>query len=116
MADFSNELLALLEQNKESFTDYIVNMSTAPVPGAAAIPKSDLQQMVGGFFSLIREGILGEGRELRDMYISVVFPGLRDTGAPAKDTIAGTAQVLLHVFADCWCAFPRRTGLARRPS
>jgi hypothetical protein len=100
MSDFKNELLTLLEQHKESFTDYIVTLSGPPIPGAVAIPEVDLRQMVGGFFMLVREGIEGKGRELRDMYVSVVFPGLRDSGADASSIVGGTARVLLHIYAE----------------
>jgi hypothetical protein len=94
---FRTELLEVLAAQQPAFTDFIVNIDAMPTPGGLQYSKDELRQMVSGFFALVREAIEGTSRELRDMYMATVFPGLRDSGSDARSMIAGSARTLIHI-------------------
>ena len=94
---FQNELLEVLAAQQPALTDFIVDVPALPVPGGVAFAKDELRQMVSGFFALLREALEGRTREIREMYVSTVFPGLRDSGTEARMMIAGSARTLFHV-------------------
>jgi hypothetical protein len=100
MSSFKEELLGALQSCRESLTDYVVNASALPIPGAHTLPREDVRQMVNGFWELVAEGITGESRELREMYLTSVFPGLRASGIDAKSIIGGSARTLFQVHAE----------------
>src|SRR5262249_14680283 len=98
---FDEELLAVLAGQQESFTGFIISSrGMALPPGGVSYPPAELRQMVTGFWALVREGIGGNSREVRDLYLSSVFPGLRDTGTPVHQMLSGSARVLFHVLVE----------------
>jgi hypothetical protein len=99
METFQRELLDVLAHQEEALTDYVlhVNRDSMPLPGGVRYSPDDVRQMVKGFWHLLREGITGTGRELREVYKTTVFPGLRDSGTPARQMLTGSARVLFHV-------------------
>jgi hypothetical protein len=100
MSPYKEELLEALASCRESLTDYVVGRSMLPIPGAQTLPPADLRQMLNGFWELVSEGIVGQTRELRDLYVTSVFPGLRASGIDAKGIIGGSARTLFHVQAE----------------
>jgi hypothetical protein len=100
MEAFQEELLKVLAAKEPALTDHIVDQDVMPVPSGMTFSREELRQMVSGFWALIREGIAGQSRELREMYISSVFPGLRDSGTPAAAMVAGSARTLFHVTGE----------------
>jgi hypothetical protein len=115
MESFQQELLDVLAQQEEALTDYVlkVNRDNMPLPGGVHYSAEDLRQMVKGFWHLVREGIAGTGRELREVYKMTVFPGLRDSGTPARQMVTGSARVLFHV---AWELVSRISEKERAPA
>jgi hypothetical protein len=115
MESFQRELLDVLAQQEEALTDYVLKDSgdSMPLPGGVQYSPDDLRQMVKGFWHLLREGIAGTGRELREVYKTTVFPGLRDTGTTARQMVTGSARVLFHV---AWELVSRVSEKERTPA
>jgi hypothetical protein len=80
------ELRSLIVTHREEFTREIVDGTPA---------KEQTAQMVHGFFELLLAALDGREKEIRDMFIEVVMPSLRDAGTPAPMMIGGSARVLL---------------------
>jgi hypothetical protein len=95
---YQSELLEVLAAQQPALTDHIVDVPALPVPNGVMFSRDELRQMVSGFFVLVREAIEGKSHDVRDMYVSTVFPGLRDSGTEARMMIAGSARTLFHVL------------------
>jgi hypothetical protein len=80
------ELRDLIVTHRDAFTRDIV--ATTP-------EKEQTTQMVHGFFELLIAALEGREKEIRDMFVEVVMPSLRDAGTPARMMIGGSARVLL---------------------
>ena len=103
MSPALQELRAIIVEHRTQFSNDIVEASRAAPQAPNAGPvysKQDTLQMVHGFFELLLAALDGRDKEMREMYLDVVMPSLRDAGTPAGQMIGGSAIVLFLITAN----------------
>ena len=76
-------------------------------PNVPGLTLRDVEQMIDGFIALVVEGLVGESREVRELYLDTVIPGLVAGGHTTTARLAAdVAQFGISVSLDAVGALP----------
>lgn len=77
MEAWAKEFLSVWEKNREQLAEVgLHHIQTNPLIPVKEYTLNDTYQFLDGVTAMIREDLMGEGTDVRDMYVNTVFPGI----------------------------------------
>jgi hypothetical protein len=94
-------LAAYIPSRRDAYVDAaFISIPSEPVPGTPVLARTDMEQMIDGFISLLHEALVGESKDVRTFYLETLIPSLVHAGSSVAEIVSGVVEFAVIVSID----------------